>query len=271
LDSGSPIKKFLRKVVFGLVPYLNTSDNFDRIVISSENIRANYRTAFKISDSKIIALGQPRNDAMYNQFNFDRNIFTELNYLEILRKRYEHIIVWMPTHRLISGSGVADLIDGYRFDLKKLLHLLKTTNSCLIIKGHFLDASDLKQKLKFTEPIILYPHADPYPLLRFSDILITDYSSVYFDYLLLNRPIVFAPFDYDIYMKADASFYYDYDQVTPGVKCYDWNELISELEHLIRCQSDKQADPYPKEREKINRLFNDYTDGNCWRVVDKLF
>ncbi|MCV5480587.1 CDP-glycerol glycerophosphotransferase family protein, partial [Escherichia coli] len=53
-----------------------------------------------------------------------------------------------------------------------------------------------------------------------SDFLITDYSSIYFDYLYLNRPIIFFPFDLEKY-TASRDFYLSYNEATPGVKVYN--------------------------------------------------
>ena len=61
------------------------------------------------------------------------------------------------------------------------------------------------------------------------DLLITDYSSVFYDYLILDRPILFSSFDLMEYQKIDREFYEDYQSSTPGIKCYDWDEIQFQL------------------------------------------
>jgi len=94
--------------------------------------------------------------------------------------------------------------------------------------------------------------------------LITDYSSVYFDFLLTDRPIIFAPFDYDSYIAKDRELYYDYDKVTPGPKCKDWDEVLDWIEKF-------KTNPslYQKERAKAKDKFHKYKDNKNSRRVFK--
>ena len=105
---------------------------------------------------------------------------------------------------------------------------------------------------------------DIYPILRYTDVLITDYSSVYFDYLLLNRPIIFAPFDIDEYMKKDREFYDNYNDVTPGPKAKNWDEVLVYIKEAIR-----EPEKYGKDRERICKIFNQYCDSNSSERVYK--
>ena len=99
-----------------------------------------------------------------------------------------------------------------------------------------------------------------------TDILITDYSSVYFDFLLLDRPVIFTPFDIKEYINKDRQLYYDYDKVTPGPRCNNWNEVLIELDKILRGE-----DGYKKERQQINDYFNKYKDANSSKRVYEFF
>jgi CDP-glycerol glycerophosphotransferase len=57
-------------------------------------------------------------------------------------------------------------------------------------------------------------------------IVISDFSGLYIDYLLTNRPIIFAPFDYEKYITKDRELYYNYNKVTLGPKCKNWDEVL---------------------------------------------
>ena len=98
--------------------------------------------------------------------------------------------------------------------------------------------------------------------------MITDYSSVYFDFLLLDRPIIFIPFDIKEYSKRGFALE-PYDFWTPGPKVYSLNELIKELKVFIN-----NPEYYNKERKTVNHLVNTYKDGkSCervWNLIEKL-
>jgi CDP-glycerol glycerophosphotransferase (TagB/SpsB family) len=119
---------------------------------------------------------------------------------------------------------------------------------------HFYDMSrisfDNQSNIKFIRESM-----DPYELLLESTILITDYSSIYFDFLLTQRPIIFTPFDIEEYQKKDREFYYNYEDVTPGPKCQDWNEVLIWIEMFV-----KDITLFEKERKEVNKKFNKFDD-----------
>lgn len=101
-------------------------------------------------------------------------------------------------------------------------------------------------------------------MLPHVDVLITDYSSVYLDYLLLNRPVIFAPFDRDRYLATDREFYEAYDAVTPGPKCANWLEVIAELTKCLNGH-----DVYEDARRSLRGRYHAHMDtANCRRVVE---
>lgn len=87
-------------------------------------------------------------------------------------------------------------------------------------------------------------------LLKYAEILITDYSSCYIDYLLLNRPIIFYNFDYKNYIMNDREMYFEYSKVTPGEKVINYLELEHEILNLI-----SKKDIYKEERERVKSIF----------------
>lgn len=101
-------------------------------------------------------------------------------------------------------------------------------------------------------------------MLTQTHVLITDYSGVYFDYLLLNRPIIFAPFDINEYVERDRKLYYDYQKVTPEPKARDWPEVFRLLEEVM------QKDDWKEEREAICDLFNKSKDDRSSERVFQL-
>ena len=95
-------------------------------------------------------------------------------------------------------------------------------------------------------------NTDPYPILGLTDILITDYSSVFIDYLLLDRYIIFFPYDLDRYIKSERELYYNYEDITPGIKVYEYEELEKVLKAYLEGQ-----DMYKLQRKKALNYFFD--------------
>ncbi len=97
-----------------------------------------------------------------------------------------------------------------------------------------------------------------------SDLLITDYSSIYFDYLLLDKEIVFYPFDYEKYINTDREFYFDYDALTPGETVYKFKHLIQVLNNLENLN-------YNKARKELRDTLWKYRDGHASKRILEYF
>ena len=206
----------------------------------------NLSEAFRQPIRKIITSGLPRNDVF-----------------EITKSNNISKIIYMPTHR---NEGEFDLYKLFFNDIEFINKKLKEIDVTLYIKFHYyhLKNSNMQDRSNIffikDEDI----KQDIYSFLPQTDILITDYSSVYFDYLLIDNPIIFAPFDYEEYIKKDRELYYDYDKVTPGPKCKNWTEV---LEWIIKFKNDPNL--YKEERKKIRDYFHQYQDNKSSERVMK--
>ena len=264
-------RNVLRKISYSIIPYLYSSRCFDRIIISSDYICTSFKSAFNISETIIDVMGQSRNDSMSRDYQFTEKLFPEIKALENLRVKYKHVISWLPTHRKPTPTSILDLMKDYKFNIDDYDEKMRTLNAVLLLKPHFLELDFAEDLVKDKSNILIYRHVDPYPLMNFTDILITDYSSIYFDFLIMNKPIIFTPFDFDDYIKNNVGLYYDYDEVTPGPKCYDWIEVMKEIEKSIRFINGREEDSYAKERIRVNGLFNKFNEGFSKRIVDNYF
>ena len=103
-------------------------------------------------------------------------------------------------------------------------------------------------------------------LLREIDILLTDYSSIYIDYLLLNRPIVFITDDFDAYHDNRGFVFDDPARYMPGEVVDDYNGLIRVLYKLIA----KGEDTFVDERQRVCELMHEVTNNFSQNLADRL-
>ncbi len=269
-DRKAKIKNLFRRLFYAVFPYLYSSSDFDKIVVSSEHVCESFKSAFNIGDEKIVCIGQPRNDCLFESYNLNSK-FHDSSKIEDMISDAIYLISYLPTHRKPSPTTIVDLMRNYRFDVIEFNSMLKKADTLLVVKPHFLELGSVNEYLKNLSNIKVYDETDPYPLMRKTDILITDYSSVFFDFLLLNKPLIFAPFDYEEYRQNNADFYYDYQQVTPGPKCNNWDEVKREILRLIELFNNDKIDSYASERERVKKMFNKYDDCFAEKIVKELF
>ena len=234
----------LRNIVF---PFLK--ENYSFIIANSNEDEGNFITAFRNKSVKIT--GYPRNDLLFQK---------------VKRGKFCNII-YLPTLRGNTGDEI-DLFSNFGFDVSKIDDFLLKNHCILNIKMHPVNQpnKEMLEQIKIMNNINFIIEKDATEMLMFADILITDYSSVYFDYLLTDKPIIFAPFDYDDYIRKGREFYYNYDEVTPGPKCKDWNEILTWIEKF-------KNDPtlFSKERKIMKNRFHKYQDGrSCERVYNEI-
>lgn len=212
------------------------------VASSSEEISKIYSSAFRVPYSNILQFGQPRNDIFYKD-----EIELDESYKYLKEKK---IILYMPTHR---NMGKVKIDVNSLFDLNKLNSLCKENDYIFLIKKHFYHRDEV-EKLGDYENIIdiTDKDIDSQLLLKYTDILITDYSSCYIDYLLLNKPVIFYNFDFDNYILNDREMYFDYEAVTPGAKVTTKDEIYNEIQKLIY-----NKDEFRIKREEVCNIFYD--------------
>ena len=202
--------------------------------------------AFKIPLSKIFSSGYPRNDILFLK---NDDFMKKLKYKFEIASPIKRIILYAPTFR-------DDLV--FRFpltesELKSLNDLLKESNTTFLIKGHiFEEKIDMK---KYDHFQLIKKDTDIQELLLISDILVTDYSSMMFDYLLLNRPILLFAYDLEEYVK-ERGMYYNFEEIAPGPVLFNGKELIDAIKNI-----DKNDNNFKEKRELIKDRFNIFTDG----------
>jgi len=145
-------------------------------------------------------------------------------------ERYDKTHIYMPTWR----NDNSDFIAQSGLDWERLNHVMKERNELFILKLHPLTKLDAPSIGKYSN-IKLYPaKSDIYAVLPFIDTLITDYSSIYTDFLTMDKEVILFVFDYDSYVKKSYDLS-EYDKYFVGVKAYNFESLLTLLEKGHDC------------------------------------
>jgi CDP-glycerol glycerophosphotransferase (TagB/SpsB family) len=196
--------------------------------------------------------GYPRNDLFFREIKD-----SELGVNQKARKIVdgipddETVIGYFPTWR---ENNEVNPLEPDEFN-----SFLEEHNAHCIIKPHRY-TDPFVEDSEFERIHVHPPTGDIYPLFEEIDILLTDYSSIYFDYLHLDRPIAFYPYDYERYTDT-RGLNLSYQDMTPGPKSHSFGELLIDLSNLM------SDDGYQEDREKVlNKVFADY-GGNSSSVI----
>lgn len=221
--------------------YLHPSNYLrPNLFLSPGNFPTNYtfRSAFRINNDRIV-------EGMYpKQLDLIHRVVDNIYPGKI-------VFFYAPTWR----DGGYNFFDFAGIDFSKLHTTLINCNAVLIIKLHAITKINLG--VLPSTVILADNQVEINALLKRSDCLISDYSSIFFDYLVLDKPILFFPFDKDRYLK-DRELYFEYEKYLPGCICNDFDSLIDAMIKIV----DTKGDDYKTDRKKIKGLFLSNEDGN---------
>lgn len=220
------------------------------VVSTSEAVSSYYPETFLVHEENVLQLGQVRNDVFFKETEEDKDI------PEWIRK--QKVILYMPTHR---SFGKLETDINSVFDFERLDQFCEEKGYTFLVKRHMYSSGNVPTRFKNIIDISEKPY-DPQLLLKYSDVLLTDYSSCYTDYLLLDRPVLFYSYDLDLYLKKSNDMYFNYFDVTPGPKVNTFPELIEVLENSIA-----RPELYRDERKRVLDIF--YSRDNQREVLDK--
>ena len=234
------------------------------VLSPSEFLKPIFSRWLMVPEESIYIGGYPRCDYLFNmQKKYD---FGD----------YKKLLLWTPTFRVSEFLGYTDvdmhgnivpILNDKMF--VQMNEFLKKKRAKIIVKLH--PAQDLANySLMELDHFILLSHDefmkkgyDLYSLASQADALITDYSSIYFDYMLTDRPIGFTVDDFEEY-KSNRGFSLPPEKFMPGSKIKNYEDLLNFVQDVV---DDK--DPYKEERHEVNKLINqDPTGGYCQKILD---
>lgn len=228
---------------------------YTHVFASSEYFRPIVMKKFGCPDDRIFICGHPRTDVFYEEP------------ADYRLPKHAKTVIWLPTFRKSSRMGYADtkqksLLPVFENgDLAELDRFLAELDIGLIVKLHPLqDAERIPEGFRnlriMKQKDFEKAGYDLYRLLPLTDALITDYSSVFYDYLLLDRPIGFTEDDKKEYGKNRGFAVDNPDAMRPGMRIGNREQFYD----FLRAVSDGR-DEYAAKRKKINDLANRYQDG----------
>lgn len=208
--------------------------------------------AFKANE--FVESGYPRNDVLlrrpgkYDMINADSELYMEM---VKFRKSGGKVIFFMPTFRDTGGGPFED----GAIDLGRLSRFCQQNGILFVCKFHpYLSIGSVEMPPNI---VLMDPKSDAYPLLNLCDALLTDYSSIYFDFLLLDRPIIFYAYDLEDYISKNRELLFDFEEMTPGKTVTNENDLYSAFETIVV----KKEDTYSEKRRRLKELSFTHCDG----------
>lgn len=253
--------------------YITLNNKLDTCaMITSENVRSIMSSMLSFPEDEFIVNGIPRNDVIVKS----QCKFSDYGIRESLK-----VVIWMPTFResniVLNNVRRIDSETQYLYglplihkesDLKEINERLASLNLLLLIKPHPCASNCSIDKLNYsnikvwTNDFLSEQSIDMYSLFKDSAGLISDYSSVSFDYMLSNNPVGYIVDDLDSYKLGFA--YANILDYMPG-------HHIKSIENLFEFFADISCgqDRYCQERKKINEWANTYNDGrNAERLLN---
>lgn len=231
---------------------------YSNVLSTSKHFAPIWSRIFSIDESKIIIGGYPRCDALFKESpNYDFG-------------SYKKIILWAPTFRKSDITGYSDTKNNVNIvpvldnrDFEYVNNELRKIGVKLVVKLHPVQSLD-GYETKQLENFVLLSHQefvrrnmDLYRFMVQCDALITDYSSVFFDYILLDRPMAFTEDDIDDYGETRGFEVENPSSYKPG-------DRIKTREELLKFANDvaQGCDQYKEDRKRVQSLSNEYINGN---------
>lgn len=253
IKAGPTAKYYQAKGLVNKLKYLNFRKHADIVLSTSPLMTENFSEAFDVPPSNIIESIYPR-CYLFDKTEEEIKAFVNKYENKSTSRLIDHITtfnyvyVYMPTWR-DTGD---DFLSQCGFDLNMINKVMLNNNSLFIIKMH--PDSKLKIDAEYKNILVVDKNVDIYPVLPFTDCLITDFSSIYFDYILMKHKdiILFLP-DYDDYINKNRDLKYPYDDVMKGIKVMDFESLLRVMEER----------PHKSDIQGLQAVIDKFWDYKC--------
>lgn len=240
--------------------FIEETARWDYLIAPNAYSRDIFKRAFAFP-GKMIESGYPRNDLLYAE-NRDEYVANVRSSIGIPRDK--KVILYAPTWRDDEYLQVGQYTFSLKLDLYEMQKALGD-EYVVLLRMHYLIADQLETSGLEGFVYNVSSYEDIRDLYLLSDVLITDYSSVYFDYANLKRPVIFYTYDIEKYRDSLRGFYVDFEETAPGPLVYTTSEVIQAI-HQTKSLTNL---------EKMNAFYDIYCaweDGQAAeRVVTTVF
>ena len=226
------------------IKYVSIHTNYSHVLVSSKEVVHHYAEAFNMDEKNILPIGVPRTDIFFDDIAIQkakRNLYELYPCL-----KNKKLVLYAPTFR---GASQHEANMSVPFNIQEVLSAIGE-DAVLGFKMHPF-VKDLPNLDAYENAVDLSTYGEVNEILLLADILITDYSSLVFEFSLLERPMIFYTDDLERY-ESERDFYYKYEELVPGPIVSTTDELVDVL----------QKDEYDMGRIKaFKHKFFDDTDG----------
>lgn len=228
-------------------------NRFDKIVVGSEKMADIMKTSFGANDDRILRTGIPRTDFFYDIEKVAKAKQQLYDSIPIAKRK--KVILYAPTFRENQSQ-----LTTFHLDLNRMFEELKD-DYILLVRAH----PSVKMSFVGAFPDFLYDvsqtgHVNE--ILTITDILITDYSSIPFEFSLLKKPMYFFPYDLFEYME-ERGFYEPYESLVPGPIAFETKELIRMI---------KENAYSPERLERFQQQWNTYSTGDAsYQLIQAIY
>jgi CDP-glycerol glycerophosphotransferase len=232
---------------------------WDHFLVRCEHDVDTLVPAFRVK-GEILRYGYPRNDVLARPLSPQERL-DRLAKLGLPRDR--RIVLYAPTFRERTGGGREKFT--LQIDVDRFAAELGSTH-VLLVRPHYLDRYVVAPRHADVVRNASGVH-DVSDLLAVADVLVTDYSSVMFDFAVTRRPMVFFTYDYDEYVNESRGTYFDLAETAPGPLVATSDDVLAAIR-----DADAWLPDYAERYNAFVKRFAEYDDGHAAeRVVDRFF
>lgn len=257
---GVPLKRIVlaekRGFLYRLFFHLLFSRNYTWVLTTSSRLIPVMRESFGVKAEKVKVWGQPRNDCLFRSRSAKEalgEIYGEL-------PEFSKAVLYAPTHRENRPVWLFPFDD---FSTQKLTQFLEEEKILLFIRTHLYTMKNVQGQVASASRVLWLNEdraEDVMEILNAFDLLITDYSSIYIDFLLTGKPMMFLPYDKEEYL-ANRGLNFPYEEYTPGPKPETFVEFCGQMRRLLT-----EKDAYAKKRGEAALFFNEVWEPCCGKI-----
>ncbi|WP_220453831.1 CDP-glycerol glycerophosphotransferase family protein, partial [Mammaliicoccus sciuri] len=211
-------------------------NNWDYVSIPSDYMKEKAKSAFN-TRVKALKTGFPRNDMLFDALKYKEETKRSLNIPE-----GKKVILYAPTWREGKSSNI-------EMNIKRIQETLDD-QYVLLIRAHYMVSGnmDIRDYYPFAINVSNYPSIEE--LYSITDVLITDYSSVMFDFAYLKKPMIFYAYDLEKYLYGERGVYLNYSNIIPGPLVRTTDEIINVLSNYSNLDN--------KYKDKYEKFYNEF-------------